>query len=262
MDLALRGRRALVCAASKGLGRASAEALAAEGARVAIVARAPEPLEAAAREIHAQTGAEVIAIPGDVSDGADIERLHAEALGRLGGVDILVNNAGGPPPGRFVDFDDAAWRSAFELNLLSAIRLTRLVLPAMQAQRWGRIVNITSIAVKQPIPHLILSNTVRVGVVAFAKTLAPQVAADGVTINNVCPGIHRTDRVRKLAEATARPGETADACLARMGEELPMKRLGEPAEFGGLVAFLCGGPAAFITGATIQADGGAYAGLM
>jgi len=263
MELQLCGRVALVSAASKGLGKAAAWALAREGADLAIAARGRETLEAAAEEIRADTGRQVLAISADVSHAAEVDNLLAQVLGRYGRVDILVNNAGGPRPGVFTDMADADWLAAVELNLLSAVRLIQGVLPGMRARRWGRIVNITSIAVKQPIPDLILSNTVRSGVVAMAKTLAGQVANEGITVNNVCPGYMLTDRVRSLAAATAQAEAiSVDAALARSESAIPMGRMGRPEELAAVIAFLASEPASYVTGATLQVDGGLYQGLL
>jgi 3-oxoacyl-[acyl-carrier protein] reductase len=263
MDLQLRDRVALVSAASKGLGKATAWALAREGADLVIAARGRETLEATAQEIRADTGREVLAVSADVSLAEDIDALLAQALARWGHVDILVNNAGGPRPGVFTDMADADWLAAMELNLLSAVRLIQGVLPGMRARRWGRIVNITSIAVKQPIRDLILSNTVRAGVVAMAKTLAGQVASEGITVNNVCPGYMLTDRVRSLAAATAQAEAiSVEAALARSESAIPMGRMGRPEELAAVIAFLASEPASYVTGATIQVDGGLYQGLL
>ncbi len=263
MDLGIQNKVALVTAASKGLGKAAARALSLEGARVAIAARGEETLRTAALEIAAATGGTVLAVPADVSVAGDLETLVAEVESALGPVDILVNNAGGPRPGVFTQMADEDWQGAVELNLLSAIRLIRMVLPGMRARGWGRIVNITSIAVKQPIPDLILSNTVRSGLVAMSKTLADEVAAEGVTVNNVCPGYMATDRVRSLNEAASKAeGIPVEEVLQRTVAAIPAGRMGQPEELAALIAFLSSQQAAYITGATIQVDGGRYRGLM
>ena len=263
MDLGLRGRIALVAGASRGLGKATALTLAREGAMVAIAARGAAALASAAEEIRDLTGAVVLAVPADVAVATECEALVAEVQRGLGTVDMLVNNAGGPRPGLFAEMTDDDWLAAINLNLMSAIRLTRLVLPGMRAQRWGRIVNLTSLAVKQPIPNLVLSNAVRSGVVAMAKTLAGQVAAEGVTVNNICTGYMLTDRVRDLAaDRAAREGRSVDEVMAETLAGIPVGRLGDPAELGALVAFLASQQAAYITGATIQIDGGAIQGLL
>lgn len=263
MELGLKGKVALVSAASRGLGKATAMALAQEGARVAMAARGAEALEKAAAEIRQATGAEVLAVPTDVTQADQIEALVQKVLDKWGRIDILVNNAGGPRPGVFTDMVDQDWLDAVNLNLMSTIRLTRLVLPGMRERRWGRIINLTSISVKQPIPTIILSNTARAGVVAMAKTLAGQVAAEGITVNNVCPGTILTDRIHNLAKANAeRSGQTVEQALAAMQASIPAGRIGKPEELGALVTFLASEKAAYITGATIQIDGGAYLGLL
>jgi 3-oxoacyl-[acyl-carrier protein] reductase len=257
MDLGLKDRVALVAASSRGLGRACALELAREGARVVICARDAGQLADAAAEIASATGAEVFPVQVDLADGAQIGGLVAETLARFGRIDVLVTNNGGPPAGFFEDFDDEAWLAAHQLTLLSAVRLIRAVLPSMRQRRWGRIINITSVSVKQPIDNLLLSNVYRPGVVGLAKTLSAQLAADGITVNNVAPGYTRTDRVLDLARARAADGDrTIEDILADTVESVPMQRMGEPRELAALVAFLASERAGYITGATIQVDGG------
>lgn len=241
MDLQLSGRRAAVAAASRGLGLACAEALAAEGVRVAICGRDRARTEAAAAP------AGLIPIVADVSSPAGASGFVRDARDTLGGIDILVANAGGPPPGGFAQMipDPARYTRAFELNALSTIAMCGEAVPGMQAQRWGRVVAITSIAVRQPIPGLILSNTARAGVTGFLKTVAHEVAADGVTVNSLQPGIHDTDRMRELAGGI-------DAAVAG----IPAGRPGRPAEFGAICAFLCSEAAGFVTGVALAVDGG------
>ena len=263
MDLGIKGRVALVAAASRGLGKATAMELAREGARVVIAARGEEELGAAAAAIRGATGTDVLPVPADVTVAADVEALVGAAQAEFGDVDILVNNAGGPRPGTFTDMSDEDWLAAVNLNLMSTIRLTRLVLPGMRRSRWGRIVNIASISVKQPLPNLILSNAARSAVVAMAKTLSLQVAAEGITVNNVCPGTILTDRVRNLAANTAQQqGITPEQALQDMQADIPMGRLGRPEELAALITFLASERASYITGATIQVDGGLYKGLL
>lgn len=263
MDLGIKGKVALVAAASKGLGKAAAMELAREGARVVIAARGEDDLRAAADEIRAATGAEVLPVRADVTVVADIEALVSAAQAEFGDVDILVNNAGGPRPGTFTDMSDEDWLAAVNLNLMSTVRMTRLVLPGMRRRRWGRIINMTSISVKQPLPNIILSNAARSAVVAMAKTLSQQVAAEGITVNNVCPGTFLTDRVRNLAANTAQgQGITQEQALENMQADVPMGRLGRPEELAAMIAFLASERAAYMTGATIQVDGGAYRGLL
>jgi 3-oxoacyl-[acyl-carrier protein] reductase len=263
MDLGLRGRVAIVAASSRGLGKACALELAREGATVVLCARGADRLAAAADEIRAATGAEVLPIAADLTDPAHILHLADETLRRYGRVDILVTNNGGPPAGYFDDFDDQAWLAAHQGTLLSAVRLIRAVLPAMRAQQWGRIVNITSVAVKQPIDNLLLSNVYRPGVVGLAKTLAAQVATEGITVNNVAPGYTRTDRVLELTQArAAEQGKMVEEALAETTASYPMKRMGEPEELAALVAFLASERASYITGTTIQVDGGYVRGIL
>ena len=257
MDLGLKDRVALVAASSRGLGKACALELAREGARVIICARDAGQLADAAAEIASATGADVFPVQADLTGSAQIDHLVAETLARFGRIDVLVTNNGGPPAGFFDDFDDEAWLAAHQLTLLSAVRLIRAVLPSMRRRRWGRIVNITSVSVKQPIDNLLLSNVYRPGVVGLAKTLSAQLAADGITVNNVAPGYTRTDRVLDLARARAADGDrTIEDILADTVESVPMQRMGEPRELAALVAFLASERAGYITGATIQVDGG------
>jgi 3-oxoacyl-[acyl-carrier protein] reductase len=257
MDLGLRGKVALVAAASKGLGRAVAHELAAEGAHVVICARGPDALHAARDAIVRETNADVRAVVADVSTIEGIEKVAREANELHGRVDILVNNAGGPPSGPFEQHAWDAWEKAVHLTLRSAVELTRLVLPGMRERRWGRIVNITSIAVKQPVDGLILSNSVRAAVTGWARTLATEVARDGVTVNNVLPGYTRTDRVEQLNSArAASEGVGIEEIQRRIEAQIPMGRLGEPREFGAMVAFLASARASYITAQSIPVDGG------
>jgi 3-oxoacyl-[acyl-carrier protein] reductase len=263
MDLGLKDRVALVAASSRGLGKACALELAREGARVVICARDGARLGAAASEIRAATGAEVLPIEADLTDPMQIQNLVGETLRRLGRIEVLVTNNGGPPAGFFDDFEDGAWLQAHELTLMSAVRLIKAVLPAMRAQGWGRIVNITSVSVKQPIDNLLLSNVYRPGVVGLAKTLSAQLAADSITVNNVAPGYTRTDRVLELAQARAADqGKDLEEVLAETTASYPMGRMGEPEELAALVAFLASERAAYITGVTVQVDGGYVKGML
>ncbi len=262
MELGLRGRVALVCAASRGLGKSVAECLALEGARVAICARLPGPLASTGEELRKKTGADVLPIVADVTRQEEVQRMVERVEREFGAVEILVNNAGGPPAGPFENHGMEDWERAVHLNFLSAVRLCRLVVPAMKEKRWGRIINITSITVKQPVEGLILSNAVRAAVAGFAKSLAGELGPYGILVNNVCPGYTKTDRVVRLAEAQATGGRTAaDVCHA-WEAQIPLGRLAEPAEFASLVAFLASERASYITGATIPVDGGFVRGLL
>ena len=257
MDLGLRGKVALVAAASRGLGRAIAFELANEGARLILCARGASDLEAARKDIATRTAVDVYAVVADLSDRAQLERVAAEALATFGQVDILVTNAGGPPPGVFEVHAWDAWERTVNLTLRSAVELTRAVLPGMRARKWGRVINVTSITVKQPVDNLILSNSIRAAVTGFARTLANEVATDGITVNNILPGYTRTERVEQLADATAKKeGVTPKDVVARIEKEIPMRRLGEPEEFAALAAFLASNRASYITGQSIAVDGG------
>jgi 3-oxoacyl-[acyl-carrier protein] reductase len=258
MDLGLREKVALVLAASKRLGRACAAALAAEGANVTIGARNRQVVENAAQEIQRETGSHVLAVPTDVTREEDIEAIVAATVRVFGHIDILVNNAGGPPFGTFETVGDAQWQAAFELNLLSAVRLVRLVLPHMRKRGSGRIINIVSTSVKQPIDGLILSNATRLAVVGLAKSLSLELAPDNITVNNVCPGRFLTDRIRQghaLKEQMAQ-GKSESEALRSIAQDIPMGRIGKPEELAALVAFLASEQAGYITGTTIQVDGG------
>ncbi|HSR32524.1 MAG TPA: SDR family oxidoreductase [Anaerolineae bacterium] len=263
MDLGLKDRVAIVAASSRGLGKACAWELAREGAKVVVCARDSARLTATAEEIRAATGVEVLPVKADLTNNAQIRHLVDETLQNFGHIDVLVTNNGGPPAGYFDDFDDEAWAEAYQLTLMSAVRLIRVVLPTMRAQQWGRIVNITSVAVKQPIDNLLLSNVFRPGVIGLAKTLAAQVAADGITVNNVAPGYTRTARVLDLAKArAAEQGRTVEEIMAETTVTFPMQRMGEPEELSALVAFLASERASYITGTTIQVDGGYVRGVL
>jgi len=257
MDFGIKGKIALVAAASKGLGRAVAAELAAEGAALVLCARGDEALQHTRAAIEAAHGVPVVAVAADLATAAGVAQVTQAAFDRFGRVDILVTNAGGPPAGTFEQHSPEAWDTATKLLLTSVVELTRAVLPGMKERRWGRILNITSIAVKQPVAGLMLSNSLRAAVTGFARTLATEVAPLGITVNNILPGYTRTDRVEHLAQATAdREGISAAEATARWTQEIPMQRLGEPAEFAALAAFLCSARASYITGSSIAVDGG------
>ena len=255
MDTGLKGRRALVCAASKGLGRACALALAREGVAVTITARTADTLERTAAEIRAATGATVVAVAGDITTEAG----RAAALAACPEPDILVNNAGGPPPGDFRQWERDDWIRALDANMLTPIFLIRSVVDGMIARRFGRIVNITSASVKSPIPALGMSNGARTGLTGFVAGLARQVARHNVTINGLLPGPFLTDRLRSTAAAAAATaGRPVDEFLAERARDTPAGRVGDPAEFGDACVFLCSANAGFIVGQNLLLDGGAF----
>ncbi len=263
MDLGLKGKVAIVAAASKGLGKASALALAKEGVNVTICARNQTELLEAAREIGSTTGVEVLAFPADVTKPSDVEKLVEETINRFGRIDILVNNAGGPPAGTFETLGDEDWAKAIELNLLSAVRLTRAVLPHLKKQSSGRIINITSYAVKQPINELILSNAARAGVTGLTKSLSNEFGKYNITVNSVLPGLHTTQRLDYMHQVRAQNQKrTFEEVRADENKVIPLGRLGSPDDFGSVVAFVASKQANYITGQAIVVDGGAYKGLM
>jgi len=260
MDLGLKGKWALVCAASKGLGRGCARALVGEGVNVVITARGAEALEAAAAELRRLNPAvQVRAVPGDIATAEG----RAAALAAAPRVDILVNNAGGPPPGDFRDWDRAAWIAAIDANMLAPIELMKATVDAMAARGFGRVVNITSGAVKAPIDTLGLSNGARSGLTGFVAGLArqPRLAGRNVTINNLLPGPFDTDRLRKTMQAAAdKSGQTMEAVAAARAQAIPAQRFGSADEFGAVCAFLCSVQASYLTGQNILLDGGSYPG--
>jgi 3-oxoacyl-[acyl-carrier protein] reductase len=255
MDLGLRGRRAIVCAASKGLGRACATALAREGVAVVITGRDLDTLERTARAIAQETGSDIGIAPGDIATEAG----RAAALAACPDPDILVNNAGGPPPGDFRDWERADWLRALDANMLAPIALIKAVIDGMIGRRFGRIVNITSASVKSPIPQLGMSNGARAGLTGFTGGLARQVARHNVTINNLLPGPFVTDRLRStMAGAAAQSGRTIEAEMAARAEQNPTGRFGDPEEFGRACAFLCAASSGYIVGQNLLLDGGAF----
>ena len=257
MDLGLDGKVAIVGGASKGIGRAVAMALAQEGCSVAICARREADLQATAQEIRQGSGAQVLAVVCDMARYGDIKVLVEESGQRFGRLDIVVNNAGGPPTGTFGELTEEQWKGALDQNLLSAIRTTREALPHLRRGGGGRIINITSVAVKQPVERLMLSNTARLGVVGWAKTLSRELAPHGITVNNVCPGNIATERLMSLIEERARQeGRPFPEVVAGEEARVPMGFLGEAEDVANLVLFLASAKARYITGTTIQVDGG------
>lgn len=262
MNLDISNKVALVAASSQGLGKAVAMGFAQEGAKVVICARNKEKLKAVKKEIESKTKSEVLAIQVDLTKKEDIINLVTETIEKFDSIDILVNNSGGPPAGFFSDMTDENWQKGVDLILMSSVRLTREILPYMKRKKWGRIVNITSVSVKQPINELLLSNSLRLSILGWAKTLANQVAAEGILINNVCPGWTRTDRVVEIFEARAKgQGTTPEKIEAGITRGIPMGRLGKPEELANLVVFLASEMASYITGVSVQVDGGSVQGL-
>ena len=257
MDLGLRDRVALVAASSQGMGKAVAMTLAREGAKLGICARTASAIAAAADEIRAATGAEVLALPADVTNYDAVRRFVAETVARFGRIDICVTNAGGPPSKKFGDTTVHDWGAAVNLNLMSTVFFAREVLPLMQKQRWGRFLTITSVSVKQPIDGLVLSNSVRSAVSGLVKSLSNEYGPYNVLVNNICPGYTRTERLSGLSAQLAQSGGvTVEQIQQRWTSQIPLGRLGEAEEFAGVVAFLASERASYITGASIAVDGG------
>jgi 3-oxoacyl-[acyl-carrier protein] reductase len=249
MELGLKGKVALVAGASQGIGRAAAMGFAREGAKVAICARGEAQLNQTAEAIRRETGGEVLALSADMSKAEDIKNFVAATVEKFGRLDVVVTNAGGPPPGDFMKFTDEDWENAFRLNFLSAVRLTREAVPHMRKAGGGRVINISSYAVKEPIAGLVLSNGVRTGAIGLAKTLSRELAKDNILVNNVCPGRIDTDRAKRMKLSI-------DEVNKQMTGEVPLGRYGTAEETGDLIVFLASDRASYITGATIQVDGG------
>lgn len=257
MELHLKGKVVLISASSSGIGRATAEMFIKEGCQVAICSHNRENLLRTVKEIKNQYNVEPVWEVCDINKQQDIEETVHMVRKNLGDIDILVNNCGGPIPGFFEDLYDEKWEDAFEQVLMSAVRFSRLVLPGMKAKNWGRIINITSLSVKQPIDNLILSNSLRAAVTGFAKTLSNQVGKYNITVNNVAPGYTLTTRLHELAEIRAKIANTTpDNILKAMATDVPMKRLAQPEEIASLIVYLASELAGYITGSTIAADGG------
>ena len=262
MDTGLKNRVAIVAASSQGIGRATAEAFAAEGCRLAMCARNQEALQTAAEKIQKQNNAEVLAEPLDVTDASAVHRFVETVVNRFGGVDICVTNAGGPPAKGFLAASLDDWRNAVELNFLSTVYFAREVIPHMQRKSWGRIITITSITTKQPVADLVLSNAVRAAVVGLVKSLANEFGKDGILVNNVGPGYTATDRLKDLAKSrSVAMGKSEDEIFQGWAVEAPLKRLGEPREVAEAIVWLASERASYITGQTILVDGGLYKGL-
>lgn len=262
MDLGLSGKVALVTASSKGIGKAVAEELASEGCNIGICSRTKTDLELLAEELRKKYDVDVFWSVCDLNKLSDIENTFNALMTEFGRVDILVNNCGGPPAGVFKDFTDAQWTEAFEQIFLSAVRFCNFVIKGMVERLWGRIINITSVSVKQPIDNLILSNSFRSGLIGFAKSLSNEFSKYNITVNNVAPGYTLTNRLYDLAVSRAKQsGLSHEEVLSEMAKQVPMNRLARPEEIGSLVAYLCSNQAGYITGNTIHIDGGWVKGL-
>ncbi len=263
MDLGLKNKIVVIGGASKGIGKATALGFACEGAKVTVCARDPDMLQGTAEEIRRETGAEVLAVPGDLSQGEATERLIDETVERFGTVHVLVANTGGPPLGGFGNMSDADWENAFALNFLSTVRLIRKALPYMEKQQWGRIISVMSMSVKEPIDGLILSNGVRPAVVGMAKTLSREVGKHNITVNTVLPGRILTDRLKSGITARAqRANKSFDDALKDSAADVPLKRIGDPKEMANVIVFLASEAASYVNGVSIQVDGGLVRGLL
>jgi len=262
MDLGLTGRVAIVTGSSQGIGKAIALGLAQEGVRVSMCARNEKQLNEAAREIRSATGVDVFSLQTDLTNEDDIRRLVAKTAEALGRIDILVNNTGGPPSATFLETSEDHWRSAVNLLLMSVVSTCLEVIPHMQERKWGRIINMTSFAAKQPADRLVLSNALRAGILGLTKTLSNELAQDGILVNAVCPGWVFTKRVEELAKAQAKTnGKTTEEIVKGWESQIPLKRLAQPSEIAGLVVFLASERASYITGSVIQVDGGYIKGV-
>jgi 3-oxoacyl-[acyl-carrier protein] reductase len=262
MNLGLKDRVALVAASSQGIGRATAEAFAAEGCRIAMCARNPKTLQAAAEKIGKQYGVEVLADASDVTDPRAVSRFVAAVAEKFGSIDICVTNAGGPPAKGFLAATLEEWQRALEANFLSTVYFAREVIPHMQRKRWGRIITLTSITTKQPVTDLVLSNAVRAAVVGLVKSLANEFGKDGILVNNIGPGFTATDRLKELAKTRAAiSGKSEREIFAGWAAEAPLQRLGDPREVAETIVWLASERASYITGQTVLVDGGLYKGL-
>jgi len=262
MDLGLKGRGVIVAASSEGIGRAAAESFAREGAQVAMCARTEKTLHEAAEQIRVATGAEVYAEPLDVTDGAAVQQFTENVAKRFGRIDVCVTNAGGPSAKNFLSVSIEEWRTAVDMNFMSVVHLSRSVIPYMQRHRWGRIITITSVTVKQPVEALVMSNAVRTAVVGLVKSLSNEFGKDGILVNNVAPGYTATERLKELAGVRAlASGTTPDKIYEQWAADAALKRVGQPNEIADLIVWLASERASYITGQTVLADGGIYHGL-
>lgn len=263
MNTGLKNRSVIVAGSSKGIGRAAAELFAAEGAKVAMCSRDEKSVTAAGEEIRKKSGAEIFAKAVDVTDEAAVRKFVDEVAARFGGVDVCVTNAGGPPAKLFKDTNSEEWRRAYEGNFMSIVYFAYAVLPLMQKKKWGRLITITSVSVKQPVPDLIYSNAVRAGAVGLVKSLSNQYGPEGITVNNVGPGYTATDRLKSLAATRAKAaGITEEEFFQKLTADTPLRRVGKPEEVASAILWLASEGAGYVTGQTILVDGGAYKGTM
>jgi len=262
MELGLRNKVALVTASSQGLGKASAMALAREGAKVVLCSRNEKAIHQTAEEVRSKTGASVLPVVADVSKALDITRLVDAAVKEFGTIHVLVNNAGGPPTGHILSLPDEEWEKGVELTLMSVVRLARAVLPSMEKQKWGRVITIVSVVAKQPINELLISSTLRPGILGLSKVLSNQYAKDNITVNTVCPGLILTKRQEELSAARATEKKiTFEEYLADSAKTIPTGRLGAPEEIGNVVAFLASEQASYVNGVNLLVDGGLAKGI-
>lgn len=262
MDLGLKGRGVIVAASSEGIGLATAQAFAREGAQVAMCARTEKTLMDAAEKIRQETRAEIMAQPLDVTDAAAIQQFTEHVAKQFGRIDVCVTNAGGPPAKNFLSISTDEWRRAVEMNFLSVVYMARAVIPYMQRHRWGRIITITSVSVKQPVPDLIMSNAVRSAVVGLVKSLSNEFGKDGILVNNVGPGYTATERLKELAGTRAlASGVPVEKIYEQWAADAPVRRVGEPQEIADLIVWLASERASYVTGQTVLADGGIYHGV-
>ncbi len=257
MDLSIKGKNAIVCASSQGLGKSAALDLAKEGVNLAICSRNKDKVELVKREIEEISEVKVVAIEADLSNKKDIDALFEAAKKELNEIDILINNNGGPPPSTFEELTDEDWQRTFNATMLSAIRLSKLVLPNMKKNKWGRIINISSVSVKTPVKGLFLSNSIRMGVLGWSKALSDEVAPYGITVNTVCPGTTRTERIEQIINAQSESsGKDKSELEEVMANSIPMLRIGEASDLSGLITFLASEKASYMTGLAVQVDGG------
>jgi 3-oxoacyl-[acyl-carrier protein] reductase len=262
MDLGLKGRGVIVAASSEGIGLATAQAFAREGAQVAMCARTEKTLMDAAEKIRQETRAEILAQPLDVTDASAIQQFTEHVAKQFGRIDVCVTNAGGTPAKNFLSISTDEWRRAVEMNFLSVVYMARAVIPYMQRHRWGRIITITSVSVKQPVPDLIMSNAVRSAVVGLVKSLSNEFGKDGILVNNVGPGYTATERLKELAGTRAlAAGVSVEKIYEQWAADAPVRRVGEPREIADLIVWLASERASYVTGQTVLADGGIYHGV-